>query len=113
MSTSAESIVRRYFDRIRQRSPDVAELFHEDATLVGLGDRKHGRGAIREFYAGVIENAGPTPTVIGDLLVSKDRVAAEIEIALSDGSTVHVVDLFVVEDELIRSLTYFVAEHDS
>ena len=113
MSLSAESIVRRYFDRIRARSPDVADLFHEDATLVGLGDRKSGRDAIREFYAGVIENAGPTPTIIGELLVSQDRVAAEIEIALADGSTVHVVDLFVVEDELIRSLTYFVADHDT
>ncbi len=111
MSSTAETIVRRYFDRIRQRSPDVADLFHEDATLVGLGDRKSGRQAIREFYAGVIENAGPTPTVVGELLSSQDRVAAEIEIALSDGSTVHVVDLFVVDDGLIRSLTYFVAEH--
>ncbi len=112
MSTTAEAIVRRYFDRVRERRPDVAELFHEDATLVGLGDRKRGREAIRAFYAGVIENAGPTPSIVGELMASENRVAAEIEIALADGSAVHVVDLFVVEDELIRSLTYFVAEHE-
>jgi hypothetical protein len=36
---------------------------------------------------------------------------AEIEISLATGEVLHVVDLFVVEGDRIRSLTYFVADH--
>lgn len=104
-------VVQSYFDRIRGRDPSVADLFHEEATLIGLGGIKQGRETIREFYAGAIENAAPTPALVGDLLASGNRVAAEINIALSTGSTLHVMDLFVVEKGLIRSLSYFVADH--
>lgn len=106
-----EKVVRDYFERIRSRDPGVADLFHEDGSLIGLGGVKTGRETIRSFYAASIEAASPTPTQVGDILVSGPRVAAEIQIALANGSSVHVVDLFVVEDGLIRSLTYFVADH--
>jgi hypothetical protein len=96
---------------MQARDPSVADLFHEDASLIGLGRVTSGKAAIREFYESTIQRAGPSPTVIGDLLVSGPRVAAEIDISLSDTTSVHVVDLFVVEDGLIRSLTYFVADH--
>lgn len=108
---SAEETVRAYFDRVRGRDPDVAELFHEDGSLIGLGRVTSGRAAIRAFYEESIRNASPQPALIGDLLVSDTRVAGEIRIALADGSTMHVVDLFVVEQGMIRSLTYFVADH--
>jgi len=42
--------------------------------------------------------------------VSGNRVAAEIRISLADGTSLHVVDLFVVDCGLIRLLTYFVAD---
>lgn len=36
-------------------------------------------------------------------------MAAEILIELAGGASVHAVDLFVVEEGRIRSLTYFIA----
>ena len=111
MAKSATEVVESYFDHMRRGDVGVAELFHEDAALIGLGGVKSGRSAIRAFYSESIQNAGPSPVLQGDLLVSGPRVAAEIEIALSDGSSVHALDLFVVEGGLIRSLTYFIADH--
>lgn len=108
---SPTDAVLAYFERIRGRDAGVADLFHEDGRLVGLGRVTAGREAIRAFYAESIARASPSPSLVGDLLASGSRVAAEIEIALADGTTNHVVDLFVVEDGLIRSLTYFVCEH--
>ena len=109
--TDAAAVVRRYFDHMVRRDPGVAELFHDDASLIGLGGVKSGKAAIRAFYEESIRNASPTPSLVGELLVSGTRVAAEIRIALSTGSPMHVVDLFVVEEGRIRSLTYFVADH--
>ena len=111
MAHEAAAVVARYFDRMRNRDLSVVDLFHDDASLIGLGGVKTGKGAIREFYTGSIKGASPSPALVGELLVAGDRIAAEIEISLSDGASVHVVDLFVVEDGLIRSLTYFVADH--
>ena len=111
MDRSPSETVLAYFDRIRSRDPGVADLFHESGELVGLGGVTSGREAIRAFYAESIANASPTPELVGELLASGARVAAEIRIALADGTSMHVVDLFVVEEGLIRSLTYFVADH--
>jgi hypothetical protein len=105
------SIVREYFERMRARDVGVVDLFAEDAVLLGIGSRRSGRDAIREFYGSVIEGAGPTPRLVGELLCHGSRVAAEIEIGLPGGASLHVVDLFEVDDTGIRSLTYFVANH--
>jgi hypothetical protein len=96
---------------MRARDLRVVDLFHEDASLVGLGGTRSGKAAIREFYEGSIRGASPSPTLTGDLLASGPRVAAEINISLSDGSSIHAVDVFVIEEGLIRSLTYFIADH--
>jgi len=106
-----EIIVKKYFDLVRRRDSGLADLFHDEASLFGLGGTKTGIVAIREFYSAVIESAGPMPSIVGDLLVAGDRVAAEIKIALDDGGSVHAVDLFVVDAGRIRSLTYFIADH--
>jgi hypothetical protein len=111
MTKEAAAVVRSYFDRMRDRDLSVVDLFHEDASLVGLGGVKTGKAAIREFYEGSIQRASPSPTLVGELPVSGPRVAAEINISLSVGASIHAVDLFVVEDGLIRSLTYFIADH--
>ncbi len=103
------AIAHEYFARMRARDLSVVDLFHEDAELIGLGTRRQGRTAILEFYSGVIERAGPNPRQLGAMLVDDDRVGVEILIELAGGATVHALDLFLVEDGLIRSLTYFIA----
>jgi hypothetical protein len=107
----AAAIARSYFDRMRHRDLSVVDLFHDDASLIGLGGEKSGKAAIREFYEGSIRGAGPSPTLEGELLVSGTRVAAEVKISLSNGMSIHALDLFVIEDGRIRSLTYFIADH--
>ena len=102
----SEKVVRRYFEKILGRDPGVADLFHVDASLIGLGGVKSGRETIRSFYKASIEGASPSPALQGDLLVSGSRVGAEILIALADGSKVHALDLFVVEEGLIRQVWF-------
>ena len=104
-------VVERYFACMRDGDLGVIDLFHDDARLVGLGRIVEGRDAIRGFYGESIDASRPQPTLVGPLLTDGDRVAAEIEIALSTGDALHVVDLFVVDGDRIRSLTYFVADH--
>jgi hypothetical protein len=111
MGMEASEVAKAYFECMRARDLGVVDLFHDDACLIGLGGVKSGKDAIREFYKGSIEGASPSPSLVGDLLASGPRVAAEIQIALADGSKVHAVDVFVVEDGKIRSLTYFIADH--
>jgi len=106
-----EAVVQEYFARVRAGGDGVADLFHDDGRLVGLGAVVEGRAAITAFYAGAVEDARPAPRLLGPLLVNGDRVAAEIAIGLADGSELHVCDLFEVTDGRIRSLTYFVADH--
>jgi hypothetical protein len=103
------SVVAEYFCRMRARDPGVVDLFHEDASLLGLGTRRCGRRAIGEFYRDVISRAGPSPRQAGPLLAEGPRVAAEIYIDLPNGSTIHAVDMFHIEGGLIRSLTYFIS----
>ncbi|HIF96057.1 MAG TPA: nuclear transport factor 2 family protein [Myxococcales bacterium] len=111
MDSSPESVVTEYFSRMRAGDKSVVDLFHEDAELVGLGTTRPGKDAIRDFYHGVIERAGPTPRSAGPLLADGSRVAAEVYIDLSGDTSVHAVDLFVVEAGRIRSLTYFICAH--
>ena len=111
MSSDAAGVVAEYFSRMRAADKSVVDLFHEEASLVGLGTTRTGKAAIREFYQGVIERAGPTPRSAGPLLASGTRVAAEVFIDLSDEVSVHAVDIFVVEAGRIRSLSYFLCAH--
>lgn len=111
MSADPTAIVDAYFARMRARDPAVVDLFHDDARLVGLGSTKQGRPAILEFYRGVIEGASPTPRLVGSLLTAGSRVAAEIQIELANGATIHALDLFELDGDRIRSLTYFLASH--
>jgi hypothetical protein len=113
LERNAIETVRTYFGRILAGDPSVADVFHEEAKLIGLGQITSGRPAIRAFYEESIRRSSPQPELIGELLAAGSRVAAEIRIALADGTEMHVVDLFVVEGGEIRSLTYFVANHES
>lgn len=102
-------MVERYFAAMNAGDVGVVELFHHDAQLVGLGTVVVGRPAIDEFYAASIAAARPTPRLVGPLLVSGNRVGAEIEIELTGAPSMHVLDLFEVDAGRIRRLTYFVA----
>ena len=113
MATDPANVVSEYFSCMRAGDISVVDLFHEDATLVGLGTTRSGKEVIREFYQGAIERAGPSPRSAGPLLVEGSRVAAEILIDLAGGQVIHAMDLFVVEEGRIRSLTYFLCAHSA
>jgi hypothetical protein len=106
----ATAVVERYFECMRAGNLAVVDLFAEDAILLGLGRRTEGRDAIRAFYTESIASGGPQPRSAGPLLSDGKRVAAEIYIDLANGPTMHVVDLFRIEEGRIRSLHYFVAD---
>jgi hypothetical protein len=105
-----KEIVENYFFCMQAHDLAVADLFHEDAVLLGLGMRVAGRDAIRAFYTQAIEAGGPQPALAGPLMTDGSRVAAEIYIELSEGSTLHVVDMFHIENGKIRLLNYFLAD---
>ena len=106
-------LVTEYFNRVEAGRHDVADLFAEDAELVGLGTTVRGRPAIADFYAGVIANAGPSPELRGPLLAGGNRVAAEILVRVDGAPSVPVVDLFEADGGLITRLTYYVADPGS
>lgn len=111
---NAVEVVHLYLTRIRARDPEVYRLFHRDAVLNGLGLQTRGQEAIRDFYSRAMAEGGPQPRLAGPLLLEgQRRIAAEIYIDLANGQTLHVIDLFAVEQGLIRSLTYFVASEPS
>jgi hypothetical protein len=109
--TDPAAVIAEYFARVRARDPRLTELFHDHSRLIGLGTVTEGRIAIDAFYADVAKNAAPVPRLVGPLMVDGPRVAAEIFIDLANGTTIHVIDLFVVDDGRITSLTYFLADH--
>ena len=106
-----ESIAREYFSRVRRGDLSVVDLFHDDAELLGLGARTRGKDSIREFYAKSIAEGGPQPSEPVTLLADATKALAEVTIELRDGSTIHAIDLFKIEEDRIRELTYFIAEH--
>ncbi len=108
-----ESIAREYFSRMRKGDLGVLDLFHDDAVLEGLGAHTSGKNAIREFYSKTIEAGPPQPSEPLTLLADATKVVAEVKVQLLDGSSIHAVDIFEVEDGRIRKLTYFIAEHPS
>lgn len=111
MAKSPAEVADGYFACMRNGDAGVAALFHEDARLVGLGTVVSGRPAIAEFYAQSIRNASPAPRAAAPLAVEGNRVLAEVFIDLANGITMHVIDLFEIDGDLIRSLTYFVSDH--
>ena len=109
-SDPAIAVVEKYFALMRNGDISVVDLFHPDALLLGLGRRTTGSAAIRQFYTEAIASGSPQPRSAGPLLSDGSRVAAEIHIGLSDGSSLHVIDLFTVKDGRIQSLNYFLAD---
>ena len=107
---SPTDLAKQYFAHMRAGDLGVVDLFHDDAVLLGLGRITRGRDAIRDFYAGAIEEGRPQPGEPLALLADERRVFAQVEIQLGDGGCVHAVDLFEVDAGRIRQLTYFIAD---
>jgi hypothetical protein len=103
-----EQVVNEYFSRMQQSDYAVAELFAEDAVLIGMGEPISGKEAVAAFYQDSISRAAPNPD---PLLVFSEGpyVAAEIRISIADGSELHVLDIFEVRDGFIHSLKYFLS----
>jgi hypothetical protein len=108
MAKEPADVATEYFSRMRAGDISVVDLFHDDATLIGLGTKRTGRDEINAFYEDVIERAGPSPQFVGPLLADGSRVAAEIEITFPNGMRVYAVDVFKVENARIQSLTYYI-----
>jgi hypothetical protein len=111
VAADPKAIVEQYFTCMRAGDLGMLDLFREDAVIQGLGFRKQGRDEISDFYRGIIADARPSPRPVGPLLWSGERVVAEIRIELADGRIVHALDVFVVREGRIRSLTYFTADY--
>ena len=111
MTDDPRGVVAEYFRRVAAKDDQIAALFAPTASLTGLGTVVSGQVAISEFYKASIERAAPTPKLVGNLLVDGSRVAAEIVIELTGLPPLHVIDLFVVNEGLIESLTYFLSDH--
>ncbi len=69
-ASEPKTVAESYFACMRAGDVAVVDLFHEDAVLRGLGFRKQGREQIREFYAGAIAGARPSPSPASQLLVA-------------------------------------------
>ncbi len=111
MSADPIAVVEEYFARVRAGDRGVALLFHEQATIRGLGMSVSGRPNIAAFYDETMDQKRPAPKLLHPMTIDGPRVIAELRIAVADGPPVHVLDLFEVEQGSIRSLTYFMAEY--
>jgi limonene-1,2-epoxide hydrolase len=104
-----EEIARTYFGRMCA-GERVDDMFTDDAELRGFGNRVTGKAAIAEMYKGVQDTATPQPEIV-DITTAGNRAFGEARVALADGTSLHVVDVFEIEDDLIKSLTYFNADY--
>lgn len=98
-------VARSYFERVG-RGESVDDLFAEDAVIRGFGNHVRGRDAIAEIYARTQAGDAPKPAPIA-IATDGNRALAELRATLRDGTVLHVVDVFEVEDDLIATLTYF------
>lgn len=111
MGTNILDIADNYFNCMRAGDIAVIDLFHDDAKLQGLGQLTVGKDAIRDFYTGVINNAGPSPRDLSPKVAQGNRVFAEILIDLGNDVFIHAIDVFEIIDGRIKSLTYFTADY--
>jgi hypothetical protein len=99
-----EETVRSVFERVHASDSTVADLYAEEAVRVDQhGRRFEGRSAIRRFYESIFPISTPYPT-LECLFVNLPSVGALLRLPGVDGSASLYLDLFEVEDGLIRSL---------
>jgi ketosteroid isomerase-like protein len=101
---SPEDVVRSVFERVHASDPSVGDLYAEDALRIDQhGQRFAGRAAITEFYKSIFPTSAPHPTLEA-LFVNLPVVGALLRLPGRDGNTGLYLDMFEVEDGLIRSL---------
>ena len=110
MASDPKAVAERYFSCMKAGDLAVLDLFSDEAVLQGLGMRRQGRSEIEAFYSGIISGARPSPSPAGPMLSEGDRVIAEVVIELENGTRIPAIDVFVVEDGRIQSLTYYIAD---
>ena len=110
MASDPKAVAERYFSCMKAGDLAVLDLFGDEATLQGLGMRRQGRAEIEAFYSGVIAGARPSPSPAGPMLCEGNRAIAEVVIELGNGTRIPAIDVFVVEDGRIQSLTYYIAD---
>ena len=104
-----DEVARAYFARMRA-GERVDELFADDAEIKGFGRRTRGKAAIAEVYREVQDASTPQPELVA-ITTAGNRVFGDVRVALADGTFLHVVDVFEVDDDRITSLTYFNADY--
>jgi ketosteroid isomerase-like protein len=101
---SPEDVVRSVFERVHASDPAVGDLYAEDAVRIDQhGQRYEGRPAIREFYTSIFPTSEPHPKLEA-MFVNLPLVGALLRLPGRPGSAGLYLDLFQVEDGLIRSL---------
>ncbi len=108
-AVNPDEVARAYFARMRA-GERVDELFADDAEIKGFGRRTRGKAAIAEIYREVQDASTPQPELVA-ITTAGNRVFGEVRVALADGTFLHVVDVFEVDDDRITSLTYFNADY--
>jgi len=98
--------IREVFTRVRQKRPDIADLFCDDAVIVyGKDSWVEGREAIRAFYRRAIDDLSPQPTV-QVILEAPPLYVAIIEVHTGSESY-RALDLFELADDKIRRLEIY------
>jgi hypothetical protein len=101
---SPEDIVRSVFERVHASDPAVGDLYAEDAVRIDqYGQRYEGRAAIREFYTSIFPTSEPHPALEA-MFVNPPFVGALLRLPGRQDNEGFYLDLFEVEDGLIRSL---------
>ena len=99
-----EQVVLEVLERLHASDPSVADLYHEDAVRYGHdGAVMRGRAEIRAFYESLFPRTPPLPEVRA-LFSQPPYVGALIRLPGDVDPPYEYVDLFEVEDGLVRSI---------
>ena len=99
-----EQVVLEVLARLHASDPRVADLYHEDAVRYGHdGVVMRGRVEIRAFYESLFPRSPPLPEVRA-LFAHAPFVGALIRLPRGTDPPYEYVDLFEVEDGLVRSI---------
>jgi hypothetical protein len=105
--SAREGIIRELFARLSAGNPDVAELYHENATIRRrMEPVVTGREAIRRFYLGVVADTSPDVEIV-DFISDERRVAALLRATTTGGVQRRAVDVFEVDEDGIHSLEIY------
>jgi ketosteroid isomerase-like protein len=108
---SNEEVVLEYFKRIFELDPAVYDLYADDAIFVmPTGERIESKNEIRAHIDARFSNSPHLkPPTIQKLLTSGSTAIAVLEATFEEG-VVRAVDVFELEDGVIKSLSIYLQE---